>query len=149
MIENKEGKYKRNEVDFPHPVPLCLRFKLSLYLPGTKDRKYIYSVEPKKETNITQLFNCFENSKGALEIKIKSPKIENTRKIKASAGFKTCRSFVEIEKRKLHSKLYNAKKMRLYVFSTSRNAQRKGIIKQNDELSFCYIKDINVFCRLE
>ncbi|TBU06518.1 hypothetical protein CWI36_0435p0030 [Hamiltosporidium magnivora] len=55
----------------------------------------------------------------------------------------------EIEKRKLHSKLYNARKNELVSFSDSSRGLKKGNIRPRNEAVFCYIQDRNVLCGSE
>ncbi|TBU13617.1 hypothetical protein CWI38_0380p0050 [Hamiltosporidium tvaerminnensis] len=55
----------------------------------------------------------------------------------------------EIEKRKLHSKLYNARKNELVSFSDSSRGLKKGNIRSRNEAVFCYIQDRNVLCGSE
>ncbi|TBU04426.1 hypothetical protein CWI36_0764p0030 [Hamiltosporidium magnivora] len=51
----------------------------------------------------------------------------------------------EIEKRKLHSKLYNARKNELLSVSDSSRWLKSGNIRPLNEAVFCYIQDRNVF----
>ncbi|TBU01692.1 hypothetical protein CWI36_1283p0010 [Hamiltosporidium magnivora] len=51
----------------------------------------------------------------------------------------------EIEKRKLHSKLYNARGNELVSVNDSYRWLKKGNIRLHDETVFCYIQDRNVF----
>ncbi|TBU09281.1 hypothetical protein CWI38_2164p0020, partial [Hamiltosporidium tvaerminnensis] len=51
----------------------------------------------------------------------------------------------EIEKRKLHSKLYNARKNELVSVSDSSRWLKRGNIRPRNEAVFCYIQDRNVF----
>ncbi|TBU20696.1 hypothetical protein CWI38_0032p0010, partial [Hamiltosporidium tvaerminnensis] len=53
--------------------------------------------------------------------------------------------FNEIEKRKLHSKLYNARKNELVSVSDSSRWLKRGNIRPRNEAVFCYIQDRNVF----
>ncbi|TBU13006.1 hypothetical protein CWI38_0561p0040 [Hamiltosporidium tvaerminnensis] len=53
--------------------------------------------------------------------------------------------YYEIEKRKLHSKLYNAKKNELVSVSDSSRWLKKGNIRPRNEAVFCYIQNRNVF----
>ncbi|TBU06836.1 DNA mismatch repair protein MutS, partial [Hamiltosporidium magnivora] len=51
----------------------------------------------------------------------------------------------EIEKRKLHSKLYNARNNELVSVNDSSRWLKKGSVRPRDEAVFCYIQDRNVF----
>ncbi|TBU00327.1 hypothetical protein CWI36_1674p0010, partial [Hamiltosporidium magnivora] len=51
----------------------------------------------------------------------------------------------EIEKRKLHSKLYNVRKRKLVSVSDSSRWLKRGNIRPRNEAVFCYIQDRNVF----
>ncbi|TBU20279.1 hypothetical protein CWI38_0097p0020 [Hamiltosporidium tvaerminnensis] len=51
----------------------------------------------------------------------------------------------EIEKRKLHSKLYNARNNELVSVNDTSRWLKKGSVRPRDEAVFCYIQDRNVF----
>ncbi|TBU17601.1 hypothetical protein CWI38_0286p0040 [Hamiltosporidium tvaerminnensis] len=51
----------------------------------------------------------------------------------------------EIEKRKLHSKLYNARNNELVSVNDSSRWLKKGSVRPRNEAVFCYIQDRNVF----
>ncbi|KAK1347684.1 hypothetical protein LUQ84_002947 [Hamiltosporidium tvaerminnensis] len=115
---------------------------------------------------LLQLLDCLEKSK---EISIRRAailKLENNNKTHLALikGFlkvkyrlveevtkksleeaQLAKLYNEIEKRKLHSKLYNARKNELVSVSDSSRWLKRGNIRPRNEAVFCYIHDRNVF----
>ncbi|TBU20063.1 reverse transcriptase, partial [Hamiltosporidium tvaerminnensis] len=118
------------------------------------------------EYMLLQLLDCLEKSKEISTGRAAILKLENNNKTHLALikGFlkvkyrlveevtkksleeaQLTKLYNEIEKRKLHSKLYNAKKNRLVSVSDSSRWLKIGNIRPRDEAVFCYIQDRNVF----
>ncbi|TBU13544.1 hypothetical protein CWI38_0400p0050 [Hamiltosporidium tvaerminnensis] len=145
-----------------HLRPGC---KERLYLPRTELGRGLHSVEFRNEHMLLQLLDSLEKSK---EISIRRAailKVENNNKTHLAQikGFlkvkyrlveevtkksleksQLTKLYNEIEKRKLHSKLYNARKNELVSVSDSSSWLKRGNIRPGNEAVFCYIQDINV-----
>ncbi|TBU12792.1 reverse transcriptase, partial [Hamiltosporidium tvaerminnensis] len=129
-----------------HLRPGC---KERLYLPRTELGRGLHSVELRSEHMLLQLLDCLMKSKEISTIRAAILKVENNNKTHLALikGFlkvnyrlveevtkksleeaQLAKLYNEIEKRKLHSKLYNARKNELVSVTV-----------------FCYIQDRNVF----
>ncbi|TBU15716.1 hypothetical protein CWI38_0308p0060 [Hamiltosporidium tvaerminnensis] len=114
---------------------------------------------------LLQLLDCLEKSKEISTRRAAILKVENNNKTHLALikGFlklkyrlveevtkksleeaQLAKLYNEIEKRKLHSKLYNARKNELVSVSDSSRWLKKGNINPRNETVFCYIQDINV-----
>ncbi|TBU13435.1 reverse transcriptase [Hamiltosporidium tvaerminnensis] len=135
-----------------HFRPGC---KESLYLPRTELGRGLYGVELRSEAMLLQLLDCLEKSKEISTRRAAILKVENNNKTHLALikGFlkksleeaQLAKLYNEIEKRKLHSKLYNARKNELVSVSDSSRWLKKGNIRPRNQAVFCYIRDRNVF----
>ncbi|TBU11924.1 hypothetical protein CWI38_0978p0020, partial [Hamiltosporidium tvaerminnensis] len=146
-----------------HLRPGC---KERLYLPRTELRRGLHSVELQSEHMLLQLLDCLEKSKEISTRRAAILKVENNNKshLALIKGFlkvkyrlveevtkksleeaQLAKLYNEIEKRKLHSKLYNARKNELVSVSDSSRWLKRGNIRPRNEAVFCYIQDRNVF----
>ncbi|TBU10503.1 hypothetical protein CWI38_1715p0040, partial [Hamiltosporidium tvaerminnensis] len=146
-----------------HLRPSC---KERLYLPRTELGRGLHSVELRSEHMLLQLLDCLEKSKEISTRRAAILKVENNNKTHLALikGFlkvkyrlveevtkksleeaQLAKLYNEIEKRKLHSKLYNARKNELVSVSDSSRWLKRGNIRPRDEAMFCYIQDRNVF----
>ncbi|KAK1350924.1 hypothetical protein LUQ84_000199 [Hamiltosporidium tvaerminnensis] len=115
---------------------------------------------------LLQLLDCLEKSKEISTRRAAILKVENNNKshLALIKGFlkvkyrlveevtkksleeaQLAKLYNEIEKRKLHSKLYNARKNELVSVSDSSRWLKRGNIRPQNESVFCYIQDRNVF----
>ncbi|TBU01531.1 hypothetical protein CWI36_1322p0010, partial [Hamiltosporidium magnivora] len=76
-------------------------------------------------------------------LKVKYRLVEEVTK-KSLEEAQLAKLYNEIEKRKLHSKLYNARKNELVSVGDSSRWLKKGNIRPRNEAVFCYIQDRNV-----
>ncbi|KAK1349313.1 hypothetical protein LUQ84_001492 [Hamiltosporidium tvaerminnensis] len=97
-------------------------------------RAAIFKVENKNKTHLA-LIKGFLKVKYRLVEKVTRKKLEDDQLAKL---------YNEIEKRKLHSKLYNARKNELVSVSDSSRWLKRGNIRAQNEAVFCYIQDKNV-----
>ncbi|TBU11332.1 hypothetical protein CWI38_1262p0010, partial [Hamiltosporidium tvaerminnensis] len=139
-------------------IHLRLGCKERLYLPRTELGRGLHSVELRSEHMLLQLLDCLEktaiikmenNNKTHLAIikgflKVKYRLVEEVTK-KSLGEAQLAKLSNEIEKRKLHSKLYNARKNELVNVSDSSRWLKRGNIRPLNEAVFCYIQDRNVF----
>ncbi|TBU11605.1 hypothetical protein CWI38_1120p0010, partial [Hamiltosporidium tvaerminnensis] len=146
-----------------HLRPGC---KERLYLPRTELGRGLHSVELRSEHMLLQLLDCLEKSKEISTRRAAILKVENNNKthlalIKGFLKVKyrlveevTKKSFEEaqlgklyneVEKRKLYSKLYNARKNQLASVSDSSRWLKRGNIRPRNEALFSYIQERNVF----
>ncbi|TBU12448.1 hypothetical protein CWI38_0753p0030, partial [Hamiltosporidium tvaerminnensis] len=123
-------------------------------------------VELRSEHMLLQLLDCLEKSKEISTRRAAILKVENNNKTHLALikGFlklkyrlveevtkkileeaQLAKLYNEIEKRKLHSKLYNARKNELVSVSDSSRWLKRGNIRPRNEAVFCYIQDRNVF----
>ncbi|TBU01971.1 hypothetical protein CWI36_1219p0010 [Hamiltosporidium magnivora] len=125
-------------------IYLRQRCKERLYLLITELGRGLHSVELQSEHILLQLLDGLENSKEISTklatilkgfLKVKYRLIEEVTK-KSLEEVQFAKLYNEIEKQKLHSKLYNARKNELV---SVRN------IRPRNEAVFCYIQDRNVF----
>ncbi|TBU06414.1 hypothetical protein CWI38_2582p0010, partial [Hamiltosporidium tvaerminnensis] len=85
----------------------------------------------------------FKNIKPKLRhLKSKVQLVEEVTK-KSLEEAQLAKLYNEIEKRKLHSKLYNARKNELVSVSDSSRWLKRGNIRPRNEAVFCYIQDRN------
>ncbi|TBU12077.1 hypothetical protein CWI38_0909p0030, partial [Hamiltosporidium tvaerminnensis] len=77
-------------------------------------------------------------------LKVKYSLVEEVTK-KSLEEAQLAKLYNEIEKRKLHSKLYNARKNELVSVSDSSRWLKRGNIRPRNKAVFCYIQDRNVF----
>ncbi|TBU13640.1 reverse transcriptase, partial [Hamiltosporidium tvaerminnensis] len=140
--------------------------KERLYLPRTELGRGLHSVELRSEHMLLQLLDCLEKSKEISTRRAAILKVENNNKTHLALikGFlkvkyrlveevtkksleeaQLAKLYNEIEKRKLHSKLYNARKNELVSVSDSSRWLKRGNIRPRNEAVFCYIQDRNVF----
>ncbi|TBU17925.1 hypothetical protein CWI38_0263p0040 [Hamiltosporidium tvaerminnensis] len=145
---------------------LCPGCKECLYLPRTELERSLHGVELRSEYMLLQLLDCLEESKEISTRRAAILKVENNNKTHLALikGFlkvkyrlveevtkksleeaQLAKLYNEIEKRKLHSKLYNARKNELVSVSDSSRWLKRGNIRPRDEAVFCYIQDRNVF----
>ncbi|KAK1350444.1 hypothetical protein LUQ84_000679 [Hamiltosporidium tvaerminnensis] len=115
---------------------------------------------------LLQLLDCLEKSKEISTRRAAILKVENNNKTHLALikGFlkvkyrlveevtkkrleeaQLAKLYNEIEKRKLHIKLYNARKNELVSVSDSSRWLKRGNIRPRNEAVFCYIQDRNVF----
>ncbi|KAK1349279.1 hypothetical protein LUQ84_001460 [Hamiltosporidium tvaerminnensis] len=115
---------------------------------------------------LLQLLDCLEKSKEISTRRAAILKVENNNKTHLALikGFlkvkyrlvekvikkslkeaQLAKLYNEIEKRKLNSKLYNARKNELVSVSDSSRWLKRGNIRPRNEAVFCYIQDRNVF----
>ncbi|TBU10606.1 hypothetical protein CWI38_1652p0010 [Hamiltosporidium tvaerminnensis] len=115
---------------------------------------------------LLQLLDCLEKSKEISTRRAAILKVENNNKshLALIKGFlkvkyrlveevtkksldeaQLAKLYNEIEKRKLHSKLYNARKNELVSVSDSSRWLKRGNIRPRNKAVFCYIQDRNVF----
>ncbi|TBU07286.1 hypothetical protein CWI38_2422p0010, partial [Hamiltosporidium tvaerminnensis] len=115
---------------------------------------------------LLQLLDCLEKSKEISTRRAAILKVENNNKTHLALikGFlkvkyrlveevtkksleeaQLAKLYNEIEKRKLHSKLYNARNNELECVSDSSRWLKRGNIRPRNEAVFCYIQDRNVF----
>ncbi|TBU10885.1 reverse transcriptase, partial [Hamiltosporidium tvaerminnensis] len=146
-----------------HLRPGC---KERLYLPRTELGRGQHSVELRSEHMLLQLLDFLEKSKEISTRRAAILKVENNNKTHLALikGFlkvkyklaeevtkksleeaQLAKLYNEIEKRKLHSKLYNARKNELVSVSDSSRWLKRGNIRPRNEAVFCYIQDRNVF----
>ncbi|KAK1349673.1 hypothetical protein LUQ84_001325 [Hamiltosporidium tvaerminnensis] len=146
-----------------HLRPGC---KERLYLPRAELGRGLHSVELRSEHMLLQLLDCLEKSKEISTRRAAILKVENNNKTHLALikGFlkvkyrlveevtkksleeaQLAKLYNEIEKRKLHSKLYNARKNELVSVIDSSIWLKRGNIRPRDEVVFCYIQDRNVF----
>ncbi|TBU10662.1 hypothetical protein CWI38_1622p0010, partial [Hamiltosporidium tvaerminnensis] len=146
-----------------HLRPGC---KERLYLSRTELGRGLHSVELRSEHMLLQLLDCLEKSKEISTRRAAILKVENNNKTHLALikGFlkvkyrlveevtkksleeaQLAKLYNEIEKRKLHSKLYNARKNELVSVSDSSRWLKRGNIRPRNEAVFCYIQDRNVF----
>ncbi|TBU10428.1 hypothetical protein CWI38_1768p0020, partial [Hamiltosporidium tvaerminnensis] len=146
-----------------HLRPGC---KKRLYLPRTELGRGLHSVEFKSEHMLLQLLDCLEKSKETSTRRAAILKVENDNKthlalikdflqVKYGMAEKVTKNkldeaqlanlYNEIEKRKLHSKLYNARNNELVGVNYSSRCLKKGSVRPRDETVFFYIQDRNVF----
>ncbi|TBU10160.1 hypothetical protein CWI38_1977p0010, partial [Hamiltosporidium tvaerminnensis] len=125
-----------------------------------------HSVEFKSEHMLLQLLDCLEKSKETSTRRAAILKVENDNKthlalikdflqVKYGMAEEVTKNkldeaqlanlYNEIEKRKLHSKLYNARNNELVSVNDSSRWLKKGSVRPRDEAVFCYIQDRNVF----
>ncbi|TBU20829.1 reverse transcriptase, partial [Hamiltosporidium tvaerminnensis] len=140
--------------------------KERLYLPRTELGRGLHSAELRSEHMLLQLLDCLEKSKEISTRRAAILKVENNNKTHLALikGFlkvkyrlveevtkksleeaQLAKLYNEIEKRKLHSKLYNARKNELVSVSDSSRWLKRGNIRPRNEAVFCYIQDRNVF----
>ncbi|TBU06893.1 hypothetical protein CWI38_2489p0020 [Hamiltosporidium tvaerminnensis] len=98
-------------------------------------RAAILNVENNNKTHLALI-------KGFLKVKYRL--VEEVTK-KSLEEAQLAKLYNEIEKRKLHSKLYNARKNVLVSVSDSSRWLKRGNIRPRNEAVFCYIQDRNVF----
>ncbi|TBU12064.1 hypothetical protein CWI38_0914p0040 [Hamiltosporidium tvaerminnensis] len=124
----------------------------------------------RSEHMLLQLLDCLEKSKEISTRRAAILKVENNNKTHLALikGFlkvkyrlveevtkksleeaQLAKLYNEIEKRKLHSKLYKARKNELVSVSDSSRWLKKENIRPRDEAVFCYIQDRNVFWRAD
>ncbi|TBU11702.1 hypothetical protein CWI38_1075p0020 [Hamiltosporidium tvaerminnensis] len=146
-----------------HLRPGC---KKRLYLSRTELGRGLHSVELRSEHMLLQLLDCLEKSKEISTRRAAILKVENNNKTHLALikGFlkvkyrlvekvikkslkeaQLAKLYNEIEKRKLNSKLYNARKNELVSVSDSSRWLKRGNIRPRNEAVFCYIQDRNVF----
>ncbi|TBU13379.1 hypothetical protein CWI38_0451p0030 [Hamiltosporidium tvaerminnensis] len=127
-------------------------------IPRTEPGRGLHSVELRSEHMLLQLLDCLEKTailkvenknkthlaliKGFLKVKYRLAE-EVTKKSLEEAQLP--KLYNEIENRKLHSKLYNARKNELVSVSDSSRWLKRGNIRPRNEAVFCYIQDRNVF----
>ncbi|TBU00191.1 hypothetical protein CWI36_1717p0010 [Hamiltosporidium magnivora] len=116
-------------------IHLCLGCKERLYLPRTELGRGLHSMENNNKTHLSLI-------KGFLKVKYRL--VEEVTK-KSLEEAQLAKLYNEIEKRKLHSKLYNARKNELVSVSDSSRWLKRGNIRPRNEAVFCYIQDKNVF----
>ncbi|TBU11070.1 reverse transcriptase, partial [Hamiltosporidium tvaerminnensis] len=147
-------------------IHLCPGCKERLYLPRTELGRGLHSVEFKSEHMLLQLLDCLEKSKETSTRRAAILKVENDNKthlalikdflqVKYGMAEEVTKNkldeaqlanlYNEIEKRKLHSKLYNARNNELVSVNDSSRWLKKGSVRPRDEAVFCYIQDRNVF----
>ncbi|TBU13074.1 hypothetical protein CWI38_0538p0010 [Hamiltosporidium tvaerminnensis] len=120
-------------------IHLCPGCKERLYLPRTELGRGLHSVELRSEHMLLQLDDCMEKSKAISTRRaaiFKYRLVEEVTK-KSLEEAQLAKLYNEIEKRKLHSKLYNARKNELVSVSDSSRPRNEAL--------FCYIQDRNVF----
>ncbi|TBU12628.1 RhoGAP domain-containing protein, partial [Hamiltosporidium tvaerminnensis] len=139
-------------------IHLRLGCKERLYLPRAELGRGLHSVELRSEHMLLQLLDCLEktailkvenNNKTHLALikgflKVKYRLVEEVTK-KSLEEAQLAKLYNEIEKRKLHSKLYNARKNEFASVSQSSRWLKEENIRPRDEVVFCYIQDSNVF----
>ncbi|TBU13758.1 hypothetical protein CWI38_0344p0030 [Hamiltosporidium tvaerminnensis] len=106
--------------------------KERLYLLTKEFRRILHSVEFKNENMLSQLLDYLKKMKNTNKSLLAL--IKGFLKLKYSL---TCKILNEIEKRNLHSKIYNARKNKLVSIS--------DFSRLHDEAVFCYIQDRNAF----
>ncbi|TBU10851.1 reverse transcriptase [Hamiltosporidium tvaerminnensis] len=143
-----------------------VRAVLRLYLPRTELGRGLHSVELRSEHMLLQLLDCLEkrieistrrvailkvgnNNKTHLALikdflQVKYGMAEEVTKNKLDEA-QLANLYNEIEKRKLHSKLYNVGNNELVSVNDSSRWLKKGSVRPRDEAVFCYIQDRNVF----
>ncbi|KAK1351059.1 hypothetical protein LUQ84_000332 [Hamiltosporidium tvaerminnensis] len=147
-------------------IHLRLGCKERQYLPRTELGRDLNSVELRSEHMLLQLLDRLEKSKEISTRRAAILKVENNNKTNLALikGFfkvkyrlveevtkksleeaQLAKLYNEIEKRKLHSKLYNARKNELVNVSDSSRWLKRGNIRPRNEAVFCYIQDRNVF----
>ncbi|TBU12814.1 reverse transcriptase [Hamiltosporidium tvaerminnensis] len=147
-------------------IHLRLGCKERLYLPRTELGRGLHSVELRSEHMLLQLLECLKKSKEISTRRAAILKVENNNKTHLALikGFlkvkyrlveevtkksleeaQLAKLYNEIEKRKLHSKLYNARKNELVSVSDYSRWRNKRNIRPRNEAMFCYIQDRNVF----
>ncbi|TBU19949.1 hypothetical protein CWI38_0165p0010 [Hamiltosporidium tvaerminnensis] len=133
-----------------HLRPGC---KERFYLPRTELGRGLHSdcLEKSKEiyTRRAAILKVENNNKTHLALiksflKVKYRLVEEVTK-KSLEEAQLAKLYNEIEKRKLHSKLYNARKNELVSVSDSSRWLKRGNIRPRNEAEFCYIQDRNVF----
>ncbi|KAK1350176.1 hypothetical protein LUQ84_001150 [Hamiltosporidium tvaerminnensis] len=100
-------------------------------------------------TRRAEILNVENNNKTHLALikgflKVKYRLVEEVTK-KSLEEAQLAKLYNEIEKRKLHSKLYKARKNELVSVSDSSRWLKRGNIRPRNEAVFCYIQDRNVF----
>ncbi|TBU01613.1 hypothetical protein CWI36_1301p0010, partial [Hamiltosporidium magnivora] len=147
-------------------IHLRTECKERLYLPRTELERGLHSVELRSEHMLMQLLDFLEKSKEISTRRAAILKVKNNNKthlallkgfLKVKLIEKVTKKSLEeakltrlyIEKRKLHSKLYNARKNELVSVSDSSRWPKRGNIRSRKEAVFCYIQDINVFWRVD
>ncbi|TBU20463.1 reverse transcriptase [Hamiltosporidium tvaerminnensis] len=146
IIEHSRGIPTRSSFEEIHLRPRC---KERLYLSRTELGRGLHSIELQSEHMLLQLLDCLEKSKEISTRRAAILKVENNNKTHLALikGFlkvnyrlveevikksleeaQLAKLYNEIEKRKLYSKLYNARKNELVSVTV-----------------FCYIQDKNVF----
>ncbi|TBU20298.1 reverse transcriptase [Hamiltosporidium tvaerminnensis] len=121
-----------------HLRPGC---KERLYLPRTELGRGLHSVEFKSEHMLLQLLDILEKSKETSTRRAAILKVTKNKLDEAQLA----NLYNEIEKRKIHSKLYNARNNELVSVNDSSRWLKKGSVRPRDEAVFCYIQDRNVF----
>ncbi|TBU11344.1 reverse transcriptase, partial [Hamiltosporidium tvaerminnensis] len=133
-----------------HLRPGC---KECLYLSRTELGRGLHSVELRCEHMLLELLDCLEkvenNNKTHLSLiknflKIKYRLEEEFTKKKLEEA-QLANLYNEIERRKLHANLYNARKNELVCVSDSSRWLKRVNIRLRDEAVFCYIQDRNIF----
>ncbi|TBU13029.1 hypothetical protein CWI38_0554p0010 [Hamiltosporidium tvaerminnensis] len=102
-------------------------------------RAAILKVGNNNKTHLSLIKN-FLKIKYGLEEEVTKKKLEEAQLAKL---------YNEIEKRKLHSKLYNARKNELVSVSDSSRWLKRGNIRPRNGAVFCYIQDRNIFWRAD
>ncbi|TBU12146.1 hypothetical protein CWI38_0879p0020, partial [Hamiltosporidium tvaerminnensis] len=108
-----------------------------LYLPRTELGRGLHSVKLRSEH---MLLRNTTRRPAILKYRL----VEEVTK-KSLEEAQLAKLYNEIEKRKLHSKLYNARKNELVSVSDSSRWLKRGNIRPRNEAVFCYIQDRNVF----
>ncbi|TBU01453.1 hypothetical protein CWI39_1384p0010, partial [Hamiltosporidium magnivora] len=145
-----------------HLRPGC---KERLYLPRTELGRGLHSVELRSEHMLLQFLDRLEKHKDTSNRRAAILKVENNiTHLSLIKGFlkvkyrlveevtkksleeaQLAKLYNEIEKRKLHSKLYKARKNELVSVSDSTRWLKRGNIRPRNNAVFCYIQDRNVF----
>ncbi|TBU01303.1 hypothetical protein CWI37_0746p0010, partial [Hamiltosporidium tvaerminnensis] len=135
-------------------IHLRLGCKERLYPPRTELGRGLHSVEFKSEHMLLQLLDCLEKSKETSTRRAAILKVENDNKthlalikdflqVKYGMAEEVTKNkldeaqlanlYNEIEKRKLHSKLYNARNNELVSVNDSSRWLKKGSVRPRDE----------------
>ncbi|TBU12087.1 reverse transcriptase, partial [Hamiltosporidium tvaerminnensis] len=130
-------------------ILLCPGCKEHLYLPRTQLGRGLHSVDKEISTRRAAILKVENNNKTHLALikgflKVKYRLVEEVTK-KSLEEAQLAKLYNEIEKRKLHSKLYKARKNELLSVSGSSRWLKKGNIRPRNEVVFCYIQNRNVF----
>ncbi|TBU20684.1 hypothetical protein CWI38_0035p0070 [Hamiltosporidium tvaerminnensis] len=109
------------------------------------------------EHMLPRLLDCLEKGKETSTRRAAILKVKNNNKThlsyrlveevtkKSLEEAQLAKLYNEVETRKLHSKLYNARKNELLSISDSSRWLKRGDIRLRSEAVFCYIQDRNVF----